>query len=434
MCSVNTLLINGNPLLKYDGYYVISDCFDQPNLASQSRQQLQRLIGNAMFESPQHVTFNAWLCLYGVLSWLYRIFVVAVILIGISLLMKTLEFGKLGGLITIGLVILMLLRSFGSSFFQRKSGLRYGVHRLRATITFGLLLLVISAFFFLKLPSFVFCRFAVEPTFSSVVYSPRDGVLELSVDSHDYTSSGQSLGEISDVHLSEQLNQATKELANLQQRLKLAVKLLTESPQAAIDVERLRNQIEKSQSQIATLREETSNLTLKAEQAGWVRPFPIKDPESNEATKTNGTFFRNVFDAENRSIPVRRGQPLFAIAGEEASLIAYLDEGSVEQLEIGQNAILKYERAPNENFQGAVTKIIETESFAQTSSFSTMADETSADQADQQSPSLPQYRVVIAPADISTEIVVGSTGRARISTPPRTAFEKLWRVSERWWK
>ena len=110
-------------------------------------------------------------------------FVVVAILLGISLMMKALEFGRLGSLIIMGLVILMLLRGLRSRLIQGKSGLRYSFHRLRTTLASGLLLLIISAFFLLKLPSFVFCQFAVEPTFSSVVYSPRDGTLELTVDS-----------------------------------------------------------------------------------------------------------------------------------------------------------------------------------------------------------------------------------------------------------
>ena len=438
MCSVNTLLINGNPLLKYDGYYVISDFFEQPNLASQSRQQLQHLIKSALSKSPQPVAFNAWLSLYGVLSWLYRMFVVVAILLGISLMMKALEFGRLGSLIIMGLVILMLLRGLRSRLIQGKSGLRYSFHRLRTTLASGLLLLIISAFFLLKLPSFVFCQFAVEPTFSSVVYSPRDGTLELTVDSYAYVAQGQSIGEIDDGHLNEQLSQATKELTNLRKRLKLAVKLQTESPQAAIDVGHLKNQIEKRQAQIATLEVEASNLVLKAEQAGFVRPFPIKDSSSDSSsvklTNTNSTFFGNVFDEQNRNIPVRRGQPLLAISGFETSLIAYLNEDSVEQLEVGQNAILKFERTPSETFEGTVVDIFEAESLTQTTSSNTLPEDGLTGQSGQRTPSLSRYRVVIASSDIPPEIVVGSSGGARISTPPRTAFEKLWLISEQWWK
>ena len=209
------------------------------------------------------------------------------------------------------------------------------------------------------------------------------------------------------------------------------ITLESTSPQIACNTRELFRE-----GQNLQLEEETLNLSLKSEQAGLVRPIPIREMESNKPvpTTTNTTFFKNVFDTESRSMLVRRGQSLFVVAEDSPSLIAYLDEGAVEQLEVGQNAKLKYERAPGETFQGTVTQIVETESFAQEAIANTHSVKKQSDQADQQSQSLPQYRVILAPSYMPPEIVIGSTGRARISTPRRTAFEKLWLVGERWWK
>lgn len=37
VCSFHTLLVNGNPLLRYDGYYLLADWLEVPNLAQRSR-------------------------------------------------------------------------------------------------------------------------------------------------------------------------------------------------------------------------------------------------------------------------------------------------------------------------------------------------------------------------------------------------------------
>ena len=37
ICTLGTVLLNGNPLLRYDGYFVLSDLLEIPNLAEQSR-------------------------------------------------------------------------------------------------------------------------------------------------------------------------------------------------------------------------------------------------------------------------------------------------------------------------------------------------------------------------------------------------------------
>ena len=48
VCSATTVLFNGNPLLRYDGYYMLSDLTGTPNLAMESssliRQRLRQLI------------------------------------------------------------------------------------------------------------------------------------------------------------------------------------------------------------------------------------------------------------------------------------------------------------------------------------------------------------------------------------------------------
>ena len=43
ICTVNTLAVNGNPLLRYDGYYILSDLVESPNLWQRSRDALSNL-------------------------------------------------------------------------------------------------------------------------------------------------------------------------------------------------------------------------------------------------------------------------------------------------------------------------------------------------------------------------------------------------------
>ncbi|KAG1249466.1 hypothetical protein G6F68_013319 [Rhizopus microsporus] len=40
LCGVSTLFMNGNPLLRYDGYYVLSDAIEIPNLGQRSNGYL----------------------------------------------------------------------------------------------------------------------------------------------------------------------------------------------------------------------------------------------------------------------------------------------------------------------------------------------------------------------------------------------------------
>ncbi len=78
VASVSTLLFNANPLLRYDGYYILSDLLDIPNLQSRSLAQLTHLVeyylfGNKKSTSPADSRQEAsWLTLFGILSGIYR--------------------------------------------------------------------------------------------------------------------------------------------------------------------------------------------------------------------------------------------------------------------------------------------------------------------------------------------------------------------------
>ncbi|MEW6664093.1 MAG: HlyD family efflux transporter periplasmic adaptor subunit [Thermodesulfobacteriota bacterium] len=79
--SVSTLLFNGNPLLRFDAYYMLSDLVEIPNLGLRANQYLgylfQRyLLGMEEVHSPASGPGEApWLGLYAVASFLYRIFI-----------------------------------------------------------------------------------------------------------------------------------------------------------------------------------------------------------------------------------------------------------------------------------------------------------------------------------------------------------------------
>lgn len=85
--TVSTLLFNSNPLLKYDGYYILADLIEIPNLFQKSRDQVFRwcekyLFGQGEVELPaQSRQEGLWLFAFGIASMIYRV----VLLVGILL-------------------------------------------------------------------------------------------------------------------------------------------------------------------------------------------------------------------------------------------------------------------------------------------------------------------------------------------------------------
>lgn len=90
LASVSTILFNGNPLLRFDGYYILSDLVDVPNLHQQSfRQQkywLERYAFGLKGAIPSGRTLTGALgfSLFNLASTAYRLFVLTVIILFIA--------------------------------------------------------------------------------------------------------------------------------------------------------------------------------------------------------------------------------------------------------------------------------------------------------------------------------------------------------------
>ncbi len=79
VASVSTVAFNGNPLFRFDGYYILSDLLEIPNLARRSRDQLLYLIKRYVY--GLHSAIGAaltggerwWLPAYGLAAAAYRV-------------------------------------------------------------------------------------------------------------------------------------------------------------------------------------------------------------------------------------------------------------------------------------------------------------------------------------------------------------------------
>ena len=90
IAGISTLVFNGNPLLRYDAYYILADLIELPNLAAQSARYWGYLLKRYLFrlrdvESPaQSRAERAWFGFYGLASAIYRVFVALAIALFIA--------------------------------------------------------------------------------------------------------------------------------------------------------------------------------------------------------------------------------------------------------------------------------------------------------------------------------------------------------------
>ena len=80
IASVSTLLFNANPLIRFDGYYILSDLTELPNLYQRSKDYLYYLVKQYVYgvrnpRNPAHSAGErAWFVGYGLTSAAYRVF------------------------------------------------------------------------------------------------------------------------------------------------------------------------------------------------------------------------------------------------------------------------------------------------------------------------------------------------------------------------
>jgi putative peptide zinc metalloprotease protein len=108
--GVSTLLFNGNPLLRFDGYYMLADALEIPNLSGKANQYVsalgrRHLLGLRSTPLPETAPGEAgWLIAYAVSAFVYRIGV----LIGIALYLAT-HFFVAGVALALGTVFLRII-------------------------------------------------------------------------------------------------------------------------------------------------------------------------------------------------------------------------------------------------------------------------------------------------------------------------------------
>ncbi len=93
IASVSTIIFNGNPLLRYDGYYVLADVLEIPNLRQKATMVLSRKAGEWFLGMEPNedpflperkqllfalysiaAAFYRWLVVFSILWFLYRVF------------------------------------------------------------------------------------------------------------------------------------------------------------------------------------------------------------------------------------------------------------------------------------------------------------------------------------------------------------------------
>ena len=158
LCSVSTVVFNANPLMRFDGYYILSDWLEIPNLREKANRFLNNLFLSKCLgiEVPPEVYMAPWrkwlFVFYAIASWVYRWVIL------FSILWFLADF--LGPQLKI-LSQMLAMMSLASLFVWptyrvikniRQRGRLPDMKAARVYITLGVFTALLVGFFFLPLP------------------------------------------------------------------------------------------------------------------------------------------------------------------------------------------------------------------------------------------------------------------------------------------
>src|SRR5688500_1178774 len=170
IAGFTTIIFNANPLLRYDGYYMLSDWLEIPNLQQKSKDYLLALIKRHVFRVKSQqplppVVQRLWLLFYGICSSIYRTF------IGVAvLLLVAWQVPILGVLMAIGGLIAWLVVPVVKTF--KYLALEPELHRKRGravAFSLGLVGLAVVLLGMIRFNVYVDAQGIVEPVAREVV-------------------------------------------------------------------------------------------------------------------------------------------------------------------------------------------------------------------------------------------------------------------------
>jgi len=222
--SVSTLLFNGNPLLRFDGYFVLMDLIEIPNLGQRSTTYLSYLIKRYLFGMKSVISpvtaagERMWFVVYGIAAFFYRIFISIVIALFVAS-----QYFFIGVVLAtwalLGQMVIPLLRNIGFLFTSPQL---IGC-RKRAISVFALsLTLIITTAGFLSLPSWTTAEGLIALPDNSAVTAGSSGfITRVYAADGEFVTKGAPLFELEDSELPSRisgLNWRLNELA-IQQRI-----------------------------------------------------------------------------------------------------------------------------------------------------------------------------------------------------------------------
>ncbi|BBO82879.1 hypothetical protein DSCO28_34450 [Desulfosarcina ovata subsp. sediminis] len=275
--SVSSLLFNGNPLLRYDAYFILSDLVDIPNLSQKSSRQLRYLAERYLMGSKKAVSpatggsQAAWLTVYGILATWYRFFITLMII-----LIMLDQFFAVSVILIAMCICIWIIRPAWRLLEYLLSPHIHPHRRQAVTVALSLTLTAVVLITMVPFPYGIKAPGVIEVVEYHPVMTPVAGFMRrIWVQPGQSVRTGQVIVELENHDLETDLTLTRKMMMEYKLILRRA---LWDSP---ADREPVEQQLKMLNERLANLEQLREKLIIRAEADGiWVAP-PLNEKRDN---------------------------------------------------------------------------------------------------------------------------------------------------------
>ena len=223
MSSVTTILFNANPLMRFDGYFLLSDLLAIPNLYGKGGQWFSETTKQLFFGVPKQTQFHANervpVAIYGALAFVWRILIGLGLIIAASVLLQGagLVLSGIGVVTWFALPILRQIVSLTDSNGQVK------INKIRTAVSVACLVgFIVAGVYVFQAPATKSAPAIVQLHNESVIRSDASGfVTAIHVAEGQTVAKGDLLIELENPELANELVELTRlrEEAKIQSRI-----------------------------------------------------------------------------------------------------------------------------------------------------------------------------------------------------------------------
>jgi putative peptide zinc metalloprotease protein len=438
VCSIGTILFNGNPLLRYDGYFILSDLLQMPNLWQESRNAVKTHLARWFLRGqptlrPAPGERRGLLTAYGLASAAYRVFILVAILIflhrvlvpqGLGVLVPIMAAGLALGIAVVWVRGLARFWSRPMAWRQFKPG-RVLSAAIAAVLCVGAVLLV-------PLPCRIRAPGVLEPAGAHRVYVATPGRLETAAAAGQQLKTGDVIARLEDEILRREILRLSGEEKVAQIRVQNLQARLADEPDAAAQLQVAEEMLIDVREQLRQRKQDEKALTLIAPAAGLVMEPPDVSSTTSDAQNLP-TWSGTPLDAENSRCYLERGT-LFCLIGNptQQEAMLFVDETDVHYVRRGQKVRLQLAMHSADVLTGQVVEIAERNIASVPPEL--VADQELASHLDESGARRPlrtTYSVRVKLNAHDLHLLSGARGRAKIIVYPQPLAQRAIRALRR---